>query len=504
MPVTPAELERLIFDVINAAAAPVDTQDLYSAAEKRFTFDAVDNERMPSKGKPTTDLAWKRNLRFRLQELKETDRLVNIDKGKYRLPTPNPLTALPVEEAWDLVADAGREAKASGRTFESARQKVRYRVLDVDSDRITVARLDGGENETLSREETMRAVRYLNNAGGRTGRTTLQYTVAKEVTLVELHPALRWSDDASAIEVVSEDDESVADRGTYLLTWNAAGTGFDEWERTYARVRAGERFERDWSTGNRKSLPAGSRFFFMRQGLPPTGIVGAGYTTQDVATDGPKWNAESKRPANYTMLEFEALFDADREPILTFEELMKIHPVAGVWNVASSGSLLTDAVAEKLEAAWGRHLRRSKRTPLRATVDDLEDPQDARVKRLTETWARDQQGAFRERLFERYGRACQITGCTVMSVVQACHLRSVSAQGSDRADNGLLMRIDLHVLFDAGRLGVDPDTLTVHVCASLSGTEYAELQGRSLSVGRSRPNPEALAERWRLFCATRS
>jgi hypothetical protein len=501
MPVSADEFEKLIFEIIDKSNHAVSTGELYDAAKARFTFDNDDMKRMTSKGKETTDLAWKRNLRFSLQDLKETDRLVNIADEHYQRPTPNPATALSVDKAWPLVRTAAIAARDEGREFVSTQHQARYKVVGVEDDIITIARLGTDTTATLNRDETTRAIRYLNNAGGRTGRRTLHYTVAKEVALVEFHPSLEWNDDASMIETDALQREA-SQGATFLLTWNAAGDGFDDWDDTYSRVSDGERFERDWSTGNRKTLPAKSRFFFMRQGVPPTGIIGAGYTTEDVQPGG-KWNPESKKPANYTTIEFDALFDAESEPIITFDELMKIHPVAGVWNVASSGSLLPEDVAAKLELAWAALLKRNGRRVAPRIDDDLADPQDDRMKRLAEVWTRPKQAAFRASLCERYGSACQISGCAVMSVVQACHLRPVSLKGSDAADNGVLMRIDLHVLFDAGRLGIDPEALTVHVCRSLKETDYAKLDGRPVRFGKHRPDMTALGERWETFCATR-
>lgn len=56
---------------------------------------------------------------------------------------------------------------------------------------------------------------------------------------------------------------------------------------------------------------------------------------------------------------------------------------------------------------------------------------------------------------ETYGHHCAITGERVRPVLEAAHILPVSAGGQHRVDNGLLLRSDVHTLFDRGYIGVD-------------------------------------------------
>jgi putative restriction endonuclease len=51
---------------------------------------------------------------------------------------------------------------------------------------------------------------------------------------------------------------------------------------------------------------------------------------------------------------------------------------------------------------------------------------------------------------------CAITGNKVQPVLQAAHIRPLPQGGEHRIDNGLLLKSDVHILFDRGYLGVDP------------------------------------------------
>lgn len=65
------------------------------------------------------------------------------------------------------------------------------------------------------------------------------------------------------------------------------------------------------------------------------------------------------------------------------------------------------------------------------------------------------QRAFQAVVLDRYGRRCAVTGDKIRPVLQAAHIRPVSADGENRLDNGMLLRSDVHTLYDRGYLAVD-------------------------------------------------
>jgi putative restriction endonuclease len=66
------------------------------------------------------------------------------------------------------------------------------------------------------------------------------------------------------------------------------------------------------------------------------------------------------------------------------------------------------------------------------------------------------QRSFQAVVLDTYRRRCAISGTHIPPVLQAAHIRPVSAGGEHRLDNGLLLRSDVHTLFDCGYIGVDP------------------------------------------------
>ncbi len=66
------------------------------------------------------------------------------------------------------------------------------------------------------------------------------------------------------------------------------------------------------------------------------------------------------------------------------------------------------------------------------------------------------QRAFQAVVLGAYDRRCAITGDKIRPVLHAAHIRPLPAGGEHRLDNGLLLRSDVHTLYDKGYLAVDP------------------------------------------------
>jgi len=97
---------------------------------------------------------------------------------------------------------------------------------------------------------------------------------------------------------------------------------------------------------------------------------------------------------------------------------------------------------------------------------------DARQKVLTSIVRRQGQTKFRAALLKAYEGKCAVTGCTIEALLEAAHI--VPYQGADTnvVSNGLLLRADIHTLFDLGLLWIDPDHRVVRLAEALRDSEY--------------------------------
>ena len=67
------------------------------------------------------------------------------------------------------------------------------------------------------------------------------------------------------------------------------------------------------------------------------------------------------------------------------------------------------------------------------------------------------QGAFQVLVTSAYKRQCAISGEKALPVLQAAHIKPFTAEGPNSVNNGLLLRSDLHILFDRGYLTITPE-----------------------------------------------
>jgi putative restriction endonuclease len=117
------------------------------------------------------------------------------------------------------------------------------------------------------------------------------------------------------------------------------------------------------------------------------------------------------------------------------------------------------------------------------------------------------QGSFRIIVTDTYERRCAITGERTLPVLEAAHIRPYSSGGPHEPENGLLLRSDLHTLFDQGYLTVDANQLKVVVSNRIreefeNGRDYYQLHGRAIRLPHERdslPSRDYLAFHNSLF-----
>ncbi|WP_421829403.1 HNH endonuclease [Larkinella sp.] len=96
------------------------------------------------------------------------------------------------------------------------------------------------------------------------------------------------------------------------------------------------------------------------------------------------------------------------------------------------------------------------------------------------------QGAFRLSVIDAYNKRCAITGEKTLPVLEAAHIKPFAESGPNQTANGLLLRSDMHKLFDDGYITVTPN-LKIEVSKRIreefnNGREYYQYHGKSLLV----------------------
>jgi hypothetical protein len=161
-----------------------------------------------------------------------------------------------------------------------------------------------------------------------------------------------------------------------------------------------------------------------------------------------------------------------------------------------------------LDPAGAADLLRRLAVPVPQSHDAAEqEPREIRGgTRLATVPVRNGQQDFRRELLRWYGLRCAVTGPCPEEALEAAHLRRFAEHQRHRREEGLLLRADVHTLFDRGLVAVDPERLVIVVDPRLLQYEnYAALDGRPLCVPEGRePDREALAEHYAAASASQA
>ncbi len=120
--------------------------------------------------------------------------------------------------------------------------------------------------------------------------------------------------------------------------------------------------------------------------------------------------------------------------------------------------------------------------PLAFVVEDQTEPndnyqpiQDEDKRQAYARRVRKGQSRFRKALYTLYGSRCAFTSTDEENVLEACHIISHAKTGDNSLDNGLLLRSDIHVLFDEHLMTLANDGVHILVHKDVTAPEYARL-----------------------------
>lgn len=120
---------------------------------------------------------------------------------------------------------------------------------------------------------------------------------------------------------------------------------------------------------------------------------------------------------------------------------------------------------------------------------------DARKRTATSIVQRAGQARFREQLLEAYGNRCAMTECDVPFSLEAAHILPYKGEYTNDVRNGLLLRADIHTVFDLGKISINPENYCVILANDIRQTSYSQLHGKPIVLpkdDRQKPDKEAL------------
>lgn len=121
---------------------------------------------------------------------------------------------------------------------------------------------------------------------------------------------------------------------------------------------------------------------------------------------------------------------------------------------------------------------------------------DERAIKTVERALRVRQSKFRKALLAAYSGKCVISEYGVPEALQAAHISSYMGPKSQTTTNGLLLRADLHLLYDSYLITVDPEGYRVRTAPKLASSPYAEFNRKTILKPQ---NPKDIPSEKRLF-----
>jgi hypothetical protein len=151
----------------------------------------------------------------------------------------------------------------------------------------------------------------------------------------------------------------------------------------------------------------------------------------------------------------------------------------GVWDLVHNSNGKVEAAQLQLSAA-DTALAEARQHLSSEVVPPISSDHDARAWEMRAVAMREGQGEFRQGLLDAYDRKCAITGCAVVEILEAAHIVPYRGDHTHRTDNGLLLRADIHTLFDKGMVWIDGDGFVQIDERLATSGDYARLRGKKL------------------------
>jgi hypothetical protein len=249
--------------------------------------------------------------------------------------------------------------------------------------------------------------------------------------------------------------------------------------------------EYDWweVLAHRSEMCVGDRVYFRRtRGEKPSGITAVGRLVSPVYPTG-----VPERPYRIDVHYEQRIFPPLTTEDAAGDDILSQKPALARGIQGTNFDLSAAEVQRIEELIRGNHHEFN----LHELTFDPAIPLDERTRTLATVVQRQGQPEFRNRLIVVYDGRCAVTGCDAVEALEAAHIRPYLGPHTNVVTNGLLLRADIHTLFDKGLLAIDADRMTLVLHPTLMTTVYRGFAGKTVRLPAHapyRPNPESLRQ----------
>lgn len=185
---------------------------------------------------------------------------------------------------------------------------------------------------------------------------------------------------------------------SYLFTWNPTKWNWADFQDAIYRVNNEKGYVLEWSCGNTKKIAEGDKFYLVRVGIEPKGIIGIG-TVVSKCYHLPHWNEEKAKQGKTALrhdLSFEYLSDS---PIFNLIELNLNYPEVR-WTPQSGGVTVDEKISIELLAKCNAE------SPISKHQGDIKYVEGG--KKIITTTTYDRSAKARQKCIEIWGYKCAV------------------------------------------------------------------------------------------------
>lgn len=300
---------------------------------------------------------------------------------------------------------------------------------------------------------------------------------------------------AAKIQAARESEGDLVMANDYLFTWTPKGWPYANLRALVDDFEVGKKVTERWRCMAHKTAAPGDTAYFIKLGNHPQGIFGIGKITARAVKNSAALPGQN---AWKIPIIFQKLVDPTQRLLVSDKQLATIPVPSHTWHPRGSGVHLAQHAARKIDEM----IEAEAANFLSADAADIEDfdalnIEDARERINRSIAVRRGQQAFRLKLLNAYDRKCAMTGCDIEDLLEAAHIAPYRGPQTNHVQNGLLLRSDIHTLFDCGLITIDPASNGIILSSRLNRSSYRKLAGRKIRSAKQidqAPSKEAIAK----------
>jgi HNH endonuclease len=272
---------------------------------------------------------------------------------------------------------------------------------------------------------------------------------------------------------VKEDVAADLEERDYLFNWNPKIWQHEELRKLVDTFDSDGVAEEPWACAAHKKIRPGDRAYLLKVGKP-LGIFGRGHVVGNAQwEEAPPGKNPWYVPIGFDVSRGDVLWDPAEHLLVDEKQLLRMPAAHRFKKMRKGGEALNPDAAREIDNIIDDSilLGSGRATAVNETAQEI-----VRLKKLIEQATRPDQRAFSETIRRNYRCRCAVTECVTPAALEAAHIRVQRGVDDNSPANGILLRSDIHALFDRLLVTLSEDGKRIEVSPELADQSYAFLR----------------------------